>query len=66
MPRSVRKREIEDDKVNGSQRCDPQSLLAIVGVVNAVAIKLQTGSTINGRLLAQTAVNIAGATVTAP
>lgn len=30
------------------------------------AIKLQTGATINGRLLAQTAVNIAGATITAP
>jgi len=35
-------------------------------VLSKTAIKLQTGSSINGRLLAQTAVNIAGATVTAP
>jgi hypothetical protein len=35
-------------------------------VLSKTAIKLQTGSTINGRLLAQTAVDIAGATVTAP
>jgi hypothetical protein len=37
------------------------------GIVLAkTAIKLQTGASINGRLLAQTAVNLAGATVTAP
>lgn len=35
-------------------------------VLSKTAIKLQTGSSINGRLLAQTAVNIASATVTAP
>jgi Ice-binding-like len=37
------------------------------GIVLAkTAIKLQTGASINGRLLAQSAVNLAGATVTAP
>jgi hypothetical protein len=37
------------------------------GIVLAkTAIKLQTGASINGRLLAQTAVNLAGATVTSP
>lgn len=37
------------------------------GIVLAkTAIKLQTGASIHGRLLAQTAVNLAGATVTAP
>jgi hypothetical protein len=37
------------------------------GIVMAkTAIKLQTGASINGRLLAQTAVNLAGATVAAP
>jgi hypothetical protein len=37
------------------------------GVVLAkTAIKLQTGASIHGRLLAQTAVNLASATVTAP
>jgi hypothetical protein len=37
------------------------------GIVLAkTAIKLQTGASINGRLLAQTAVNLAGATVVAP
>ncbi len=37
------------------------------GIVLAkTAIKLETGASINGRLLAQTAVNLAGATVTAP
>jgi hypothetical protein len=37
------------------------------GVVLAkTAIKLQTGASINGRLLAQTAINLAGATVVAP
>lgn len=35
-------------------------------VLSKTAIKLQAGSSINGRLLAQTAVNIASATVTAP
>jgi hypothetical protein len=35
-------------------------------VLSKTAIKLQTGASINGRLLAQTAVNLAGATVTAP
>jgi hypothetical protein len=35
-------------------------------MLSKTAIELQTGSSINGRLLAQTAVNIAGATVTAP
>lgn len=35
-------------------------------VLSETAITLQTGASINGRLLAQTAVNIAGATVTAP
>ncbi len=35
-------------------------------VLSKTAIKLQTGSSINGRLLAQTAVNIAGASVTQP
>jgi hypothetical protein len=35
-------------------------------VLCKTAIKLETGSSIDGRLLAQTAVNIAGATVTAP
>lgn len=35
-------------------------------VLCKTAIKLQTGSSINGRLLAQTAVNLASATVTAP
>ncbi len=35
-------------------------------VLSKTAIKLGTGSSINGRLLAQTAVNLAGATVTAP
>lgn len=35
-------------------------------VLSKTAIKLQTGSSINGRLLAQTAVSIAGSTVTAP
>lgn len=35
-------------------------------MLSKTAIKLQTGSSINGRLLAQTAVNLAKATVTAP
>ena len=35
-------------------------------VLSKTAIKLQAGSSINGRLLAQTAVNLASATVTAP
>ena len=35
-------------------------------VLTQTAITLQTGASINGRLLAQTAVNIAGATVTQP
>ena len=35
-------------------------------MLSQTAITLQTGASINGRLLAQTAVNIAGATVTAP
>jgi hypothetical protein len=35
-------------------------------VLSKTAIKLQTGASINGRLLAQTAVNIASAAVTAP
>lgn len=35
-------------------------------VLSKTAIKLGTGASINGRLLAQTAVNIAGSTVTAP
>jgi hypothetical protein len=35
-------------------------------VLGKTAITLQTGASINGRLLAQTAVTIAGATVTAP
>lgn len=35
-------------------------------VLSKTAIKLQTGASINGRLLAQTAVTLAGATVTAP
>jgi Ice-binding-like len=35
-------------------------------VLSKTAIKLQAGSSINGRLLAQTAVNIASATVTEP
>lgn len=35
-------------------------------VLSKTAIKLETGASINGRLLAQTAVNLAGATVTAP
>jgi len=35
-------------------------------LLSKTAIKLETGSSINGRLLAQTAVNIAGASVTAP
>jgi hypothetical protein len=35
-------------------------------VLSKTAIKLHTGASIKGRLLAQTAVNLAGATVTAP
>jgi hypothetical protein len=35
-------------------------------VLSKTAIKLQTGASINGRLLAQTAVNLAGSTVTEP
>lgn len=35
-------------------------------VLSKTAIKLETGSSINGRLLAQTAVTLAGANVTAP
>ena len=35
-------------------------------VLSKTAIKLETGASINGRLLAQTAVNLAGATVSAP
>lgn len=35
-------------------------------VLSKTAIKLETGSSINGRLLAQTAVNLAGATVIEP
>lgn len=35
-------------------------------MLSKTAIKLQAGSSINGRLLAQTAVNIAKATITAP
>jgi hypothetical protein len=35
-------------------------------VLSKTAIKLQTGASINGRLLAQTAVTLASATVTAP
>jgi hypothetical protein len=35
-------------------------------VLSKTAIQLHTGASINGRLLAQTAVNLAGATVTAP
>jgi hypothetical protein len=35
-------------------------------VLSKTAIKLQTGASLNGRLLAQTAVTLAKATVTAP
>jgi hypothetical protein len=35
-------------------------------ILSQTAIQLETGASINGRLLAQTAVNIASATVTAP
>jgi hypothetical protein len=35
-------------------------------MLSKTAIKLGTGATINGRLYAQTAVNLASSTVTAP
>ena len=35
-------------------------------VLTQTAITLHTGATVNGRLLAQTAVNVAGATVVQP
>ena len=35
-------------------------------LLTQTAITLRTGATVNGRLLAQTAVNIAGATVVQP
>ena len=35
-------------------------------ILSKTAITLETGASINGRLFAQTAVNVAGATVTAP
>ncbi|MEO7327709.1 MAG: ice-binding family protein, partial [Minicystis sp.] len=35
-------------------------------ILSKTAIKLGTGASINGRLYAQTAVNIASATITAP